>query len=106
MKFMIEYSIRSAGLNAEQSLANIQALLTAFSKWKPEEGLKVHAFLGKVAGLGGYALVEADDANVVQSFLAKFNAWNDMQVIPVTDVSDSVKVSHAALQWTQNAMKG
>ncbi len=34
MKYMIEYSVRSAGLTHEQNFANAEALLVAFSKWK------------------------------------------------------------------------
>lgn len=106
MKYMIEYTIRSAGLTFEQSMANQQALLTAFGKWKPEDGLKVQAFLSKIAGAGGYVLVEADDAKIVQSFVAKFNFWNDIEVIPVNDVGDAVAVAHGALSWARDAVKG
>ena len=45
MKFMIEYKIRTTGLNHDQNLANQEALLNAFGKWRPEEGLTVHAFV-------------------------------------------------------------
>jgi hypothetical protein len=106
MKFMIEYQIRNSGLTAEQNFANDQTLLTAFGKWKPEEGLKVHAFLGTVAGSGGYVLVEADDAKVIQSFVSKFTFWNDVTVVPVTEIGDSVAIAHASLAWAQAAAKG
>jgi hypothetical protein len=105
MKFMIEYQIRSAGLTYEQSIANGQALLTAFSKWKPEDGLKVHAFLGKVSASAGYVLVEAEDAKAVQSFVTKFSYWNDVTVVPVTDIGDSVAIAHASLAWAQTASR-
>ena len=61
MKYMCEYTIRTAGLSFDQNIAGGEALLTAFSKWKPEEekGLTIHAF---VAGRGGFILVETDRA--------------------------------------------
>ena len=59
MKYMIEYTIRNTGLTYEQNFAGAEALLTAFSKWKPEDGLSIHAFVSNVSGTGGYVLVEA-----------------------------------------------
>jgi len=103
MKFMIEYQIRVSGLTAEQNIANEQALLNAFGKWKPEDGLKVHVFLGNVSGSGGYVLVEADDAKIIQSFVSKLTFWNDVTVVPVTDIGDSVAIAHASLAWVQAA---
>ena len=64
MKYMIEYSIRTAGLSHDQNLNNQEALLKAFGTWEPEEGLTIHAFVANLNN-GGYVLVEADDPNVV-----------------------------------------
>ena len=52
VKYMIEYTVRNAGLTHDQNFANSEALLTAFGKWKPEEGLKVHAFVSNLANGG------------------------------------------------------
>jgi hypothetical protein len=59
MKYMIAYSVRSAGLTHEHNFANAGAPLTAFSKWKPEDGLVIDAFVSNVAANGGYVLAEA-----------------------------------------------
>ena len=56
---MIEYEIRTAGLTHDQNFAGSEGLLNAFGKWKPEDGLTVHAFVSNLAGNGGYVLVEA-----------------------------------------------
>ena len=48
-----------------QNLTGTEALITAFGKWKPEEGLSVQAFVSNVSGTGGYVLVEANDPKVV-----------------------------------------
>ena len=53
MKYMIEYTIRAAGLTHAENFAGAEALLTAFGKWKPEDGLTVHAFVSNLAGNGG-----------------------------------------------------
>ena len=79
--------------------------MTAFSKWKPEEGLKIDAFLAKVEGSGGYVSLEANDAKVVQSFVAKFTFWNDVKVVPVVDIADGIGNAQAAIAWASMATK-
>jgi hypothetical protein len=46
MKYMIEYTVRTAGLTYDQNLANQAALLTAFGKWAPDDGMTIHAICG------------------------------------------------------------
>jgi hypothetical protein len=106
MKYMIKYTVRRIGLTYEQNFADEEALLTAFGKWKPEDGLSIQAFVAKVSGLGGYVLVEATDPKVVTSFIAKFNYWNDVEVVPVIDVSDAVPIAQSALAWARGSSKG
>lgn len=102
MKYMIEYSIRTAGLSHDQNFDNQDALLKAFGTWEPEEGLTVHAFVSNLNN-GGYVLVEANDPNVVLSFVSKYFAWNDIDVVPVIDVAESVAVTTASLAWARGA---
>ncbi len=105
MKYMLEYTIRTAGLTHEQAFANSQSLLNAFGKWKPEEGLTVHAFVSNLAGIGGYVLVEASDPKVITSFVSKYNFWNDIDVVPVIDVGEAVSINAASIGWARTASK-
>ncbi len=105
MKYMIEYTIRHAGLSHDQNLANQEALLKAFGKWTPEEGLTIHAFVGNLHD-GGYVLVEAADPGVVGSFVAKFTAWNDVEVVPVIDIAEVVGYVTESLAWDRAALSG
>jgi hypothetical protein len=105
MKYMIEYTIRAAGLTHAENFAGAEALLTAFGKWKPEDGLTVHAFVSNLAGNGGYVLVESSDPKVIVSFVSKYNFWNETKVVPVIEVSDAVPVTAASLGWAQSASK-
>jgi hypothetical protein len=68
----------------------VESLITAFSKWKPEDGLTVHSFVSDLAAIAGYVLVEANDPQVVISFVSKYNFWNDIKVVPVMDVNEVV----------------
>ncbi len=104
MKYVIEYQIRTAGLTHDQNFANQDALLTAFSKWTPEDGMTVHAFVSNLNN-GGYVLVESDDPGVVYSFVSKFVYWNDVNVVPVIDVADGVAHGVASLAWARGAAK-
>jgi hypothetical protein len=104
MKYMIEYEIRTTGLSHEQNLASQDALLVkAFSKWKPEEGLTVHAFLSH-SNHGGCVLAGAAEPGVVLSFVSKFNYWNDVQVVPVADVTEAVTAATESLAWAGAAL--
>lgn len=105
MKYMIEYTIRSAGLTNDQNFANSEALLNAFGKWKPEDGLTVHAFVSNLGGNAGYVLVEAGDPKVIVSFVSKYNFWNDVNVVPVVDVGDAVPIILTSLGWARSASK-
>jgi hypothetical protein len=105
MKLMIEYEIRTAGLNHDQSFANQEALLNAFGKWRPEEGLTVQAFVSKLNN-GGYVLVEAVDAGIVHSFVSRFLYWNDVEVVPVIDFTEAVTTGSESLAWARAASKG
>lgn len=105
MKYMIEYTIRSTGLTQDEGFAGSEALLTAFGKWKPEDGLTVHAFVSNLAGNGGYVLAEASDPKVIVTFVSKYNFWNDVNVVPVADVGEVVPIAAASLAWARSASK-
>lgn len=105
MKYMIEYKVRNSGLSHEQNFAGADALLTAFGKWKPEDGLTVHAFVSNLAGEKGYVLVEANDPKVIVSFVSKYNFWNDVNVVPVLDIGDAVPITGASVAWARAASK-
>ena len=103
MKYMIEWTARSAGLTYEQNFAGLEALQTAFAKWKPEEGLNVLAFVASVSPRKGYVLVEAGDPKVVASFVSKYGFWLDIEVTPVIDIGDAVAISGANINWARTA---
>jgi hypothetical protein len=105
MKYMLDYKIRTAGMSHEQNFTSLEALITAFGKWKPEDGLTVHAFVSDVGGVGGYALVEANDPKIIASFVSKYNSWNDIKVVPVIDVAEIVPINAASLAWARSASK-
>src|SRR6516164_9524421 len=102
---MLEYKIRTGGVSLEESFSGSQTLLTAFSKWKPEDGLTVHAFVSDLAGISGYVLVEANDPKVILSFVSKYNFWIDTNVVSVVDVVEAVTITSGSLAWARSASK-
>ena len=106
MKYMIEYTVRTAGLSHKENFANQEALLNAFGKWQPEDRMTVHAFVSRVNSDSGYVLVEADDPKVVASFVSKFIYWNDVDVVPVVDVQEIVQINTESLAWARSSSIG
>jgi hypothetical protein len=106
LKYMIEYKIRAGGIPLDESFVGTEGLLNAFGKWKPEDGLTVHAFVSNLAATGGYVLVEAADPKVIVAFVSKYNFWNDVNVVPVVDVGEVVPISATSLAWARSASKG
>jgi hypothetical protein len=105
LKYMIEYKIRAAGATHDQNFSSTEGLLNAFGKWKPEDGLTVQAFVSNLAGDGGYVLAEANDPKVIVAFVSKYNFWNDINVVPVLDVGETVPIAAASLAWAKSASK-
>jgi hypothetical protein len=99
MKYVIEYKLRRDGLSYEQTEENLETLLKAFSKWQPEDGLKVLSFLAAVEGSGGYVIVETSDPKALTTFIQKFVAWNDIKVIPVIEVAESAEIARQTAAW-------
>lgn len=57
------------------------------------EGERVH---DPAAGLGGYVIVETDNAAFVAEGSAKFAVADDFEIIPVMDIIDGVAIAEAA----------
>jgi hypothetical protein len=105
MKYMIEYRLRATGLTYDQNFTSAEALVKAFSQWKPEDGITVLAFVQRLDN-GGYLLVEAADPGAVHSLCSKFIPWNDATVVPVTDVAEAVERAAESVAWGRAALGG
>jgi len=54
----------------------------------------------------GYVLVEAAEPGIVQSFVSKFIYWNDVKVVPVIDIAETVGTAAESLAWARAASSG
>lgn len=49
-------------------------------------------------------LRETDDGKLMTAFVTKFSAWNDVSVVPVLDIQESVGLILESNQSTESAL--
>jgi Domain of unknown function (DUF3303) len=98
MKYVVSWTFSKGG-SAQDSEASIARILAVFSKWSVPDGTVMHQFVGRVDGMGGFAVLETDDPASVALTCAKFAPYVEYQVYPVLDAEPSVAVMHEAAQF-------
>jgi len=98
MKYLVSWTFRPGGSPAESEVAAKRAL-QVFGKWSPPADATFHAFLSRVDGAGGFALVESDNLRSVMEGPAKFGPWFDFQVVPVVDVAEGVQIATEGIEF-------
>jgi hypothetical protein len=73
--------------------------LTVFSKWSPTHPEHFQAFLGRVDGQGGFAVVETDDPAEIAHDTAPFIPWFEFHVYPCLEIGDSAAIEMEALAF-------
>jgi hypothetical protein len=74
--------------------------LTVFSKWSPSHPEHFLAFLGRVDGNGGFAVIETDDATEIAKDTAPFLPWFEFHVYPCLEIADTAAINTEALAFT------
>jgi Protein of unknown function (DUF3303) len=90
MKYLVSWTYRLNGSAAENE-ESMRRGLAVFSKWTPPQSSIYHAFLGRVDGCGGFALVETDNPADLADTTSKFAFIADYQIYPVIDSEQSVQ---------------
>jgi hypothetical protein len=73
--------------------------LTVFSKWSPSHPEHFQAFLGRVDGNGGFAVIETDDPTEIAKDTAPFLPWFEFHVYPCLEIADSAAINTEALAF-------
>ena len=94
MKYVVTWDVRS-NLTEQAQARSLQV----FGKWVPSEGVTYREFLGRIAGPGGYAVVETDDASLIAKDVAPFGVWFDFHVEPVMEIADTAAISGEAIAF-------
>ncbi len=90
MKFLVSWTTRS-GASAADNEAAVSRVLEVFSNWSPPSDATFHQFLGRLDSRGGYAVVETDNPDSLAEGPAKFGAYFDYDIVPVVDITDTVR---------------
>ena len=97
MKFVLTFTTRSGGSEAEQFEAaqRAQALL---SKWQPSKSATIREWLTRCDGNGGFSVIETDSATDLLKDLSTWSTFLEFAVHPVVDIGDATPVTTEALK--------
>lgn len=90
MKYLVSWTYRFNGSAADNE-ESVRRGIAVFSKWTQPQSTTYHAFLGRLDGTGGFALVETDNAADLADTTSKFGFIADYQIYPVVDIDQSVQ---------------
>lgn len=101
MKFVVTWKVRS-GSSAADNEATAARLLEVFGKWTPPADETFHQFLGRLDGTGGIAVVETDNPDSLGEAPAKFGAYLDFEIVPVSDITESVRLLAEGIEFRKS----
>lgn len=90
MKYVVAWNYRFSGSAAENE-DSVRRGLSVFSKWAPPESATYHAFVGRLDGGGGFAVVETDNPADLSDTTSKFGFIAEYQIFPVVDIDQSAQ---------------
>jgi hypothetical protein len=90
MKYVLSWTYRFNGSAAENE-ESVRRGLAVFSKWTQPKGATYHAFVGRLDGTGGYAVLETDNPADVSDTTSKFSFIADYEVHPVVDIDQAAQ---------------
>jgi hypothetical protein len=101
MKFVVTWRIRG-GSSAADNEAAAARVMEVFGKWTPPSDEIFHQFLGRLDGTGGVAVVETDNPDSLGEAPAKFGAYMDFEIIPVNDITDTVRLLAEGIEFRKS----
>lgn len=91
MKFVVSWTYRLTGSESSNE-ASIKHGLELFSKWTPPSDQVFQAFVGRLDGAGGFAIVDVDDPKSLADAPSKFGSIAEYQIFPVADIGESMEM--------------
>ncbi len=98
MKFLTAFTLHEGGTPNDR-IEGAKRLTEVFSKWSPPASQTFLAFVNRLDGTGGYALIETDDPEGLLQSADEFGPWFKFEVIPVIDVGEAVAVGQKAIDF-------
>jgi hypothetical protein len=101
MKYVMTWSTRLNG-SSDDNEAAARRGLELFSKWQPPASSTFHAFVARIDGAGGFAVVETDNPADLLDGTSKFATLNEFQLYPVVDMPDWVKSAQEGVAFRES----
>lgn len=101
MKYVVAWTYRFNGSESDNE-AGIGRGLQLFSKWSPPSSQTFHAFVGRVDGSGGFAVVETDDPKSLADAPNTFGSIAEYQIYPVLDIADAVELLAEGVEFRKS----
>jgi hypothetical protein len=76
--------------------------LAAFSKWSPSHPEHFLAFLGRIDGNGGFAVVETEDPAEVARDTGPFTTWFEFHVYPCLEIAETATIAGEGLAFLES----
>ena len=100
MKYLVSWTYRFNGSAAENE-ESMRRGLAVFSKWTQPQSTTYHAFLGRLDGSGGFALVETNNPADLADTTSKFAFIAEYQICPVFEIDQAVQSLQQGVEFRQ-----
>jgi hypothetical protein len=98
MKYAVSWTYRFNGSAADNE-ETVRRGLAVFSKWTQPQSATYHAFLGRIDGGGGFAVVETDNPMDLADTTSKFGFIAEYQIHPVVDIDQSAQALQQGIEF-------
>jgi hypothetical protein len=98
MKYVVAWTYRLNGSAAENE-ESLRRGLAVFSKWTQPQGTTYHQFVGRMDGVGGFAVVETDNPAELADVTSKFAFIADYQIYPVLDIAQAAQALQEGVEF-------
>ena len=98
MKYVVSWTFRMNGSAAENEEA-VRRGLAVFSKWTQPQSTTYHAFVSRVDGSGGFAVVETDNPADLADTTSKFGFIAEYQIHPVVDIDEAAQLLQQGVEF-------
>ena len=101
MKYVVAWTYRMGGSAAENE-ESLRRGLAVFSKRTQPETATYHAFVGRIDGGGGFAVVETDDPADLSDTTSKFGFTAEYQIFPVVDMDQAALALQQGVEFRES----
>jgi hypothetical protein len=103
MKYLVSWTVKESSYGSvAEAEAGATRILNVVAKWSPPETWVIHQFLGRIDGMGGYAVIETDDPESIARTTANFGIYVDYTVHPCIEFDRGVELLTEAAAFRES----